>query len=259
MKTENKCKVISCCLCLAAAGMLLPAIALAQTEPCSVEIVATCNGSTDCSGMLSGWTDIINTGTEAITCLTAEDFGSGAVGDEITLLPQEQKRLVSWIDQPVGDILFWDFRTITASGSSTATCYVTNDKALTCAAQNEWQCSATCDITPLTVDIAITAVSLKRKGVLRIILLGAEDFDVATVDPSSIRLGREDVRRMAAPLRWNMKHGDLMLKFDTADVVNTLQLETVLGQDVQLILTGRLNHECGHLPFMGRVVTSVVP
>lgn len=63
---------------------------------------------------------------------------------------------------------------------------------------------------------------------------------------------------MTTPLRWNKKQNDLVLKFDNAEVVDTLRLGTVAGQKVQLMITGRLTYEFGRMPFMGTVVTKVV-
>jgi hypothetical protein len=239
-------------------GMLLPTLALSQTEPCSVEVIATCDGSTNCSGILSGGTDIKNTGTAAITCQVVVTSGSGAVGEEITLLPQQQSGSGLWMAVPIGDIPFWEFHPITESGISKADCYVTDNPAITCSDFKEWECSATCDITPVAVDIKINSISLKRKGLLPVVVMGANDFDVTTVDPATIRLWRDGVRSMVAPLRWNNNKNNLWLKFDKAEVVDTLRLGTFAGQEVRLIITGRLTYEFGRMPFMGTVVTTVV-
>ena len=96
------------------------------------------------------------------------------------------------------------------------------------------------------------------RGVLPIAILGTKDFDIRTIDPTSIKL------EGAAPLRWNREDVgtpytpftgkdsaddctragsdgrlDLTLKFDTQDLVRALG--TVIdGQAVVLELTGRL-------------------
>ena len=99
-----------------------------------------------------------------------------------------------WIFTPIGEIPFWEFHPITESGTSTADCYVTDNPETTCEAYEEWECSATCDPTPVAIDIKLSSISLKGKGLLPIVIMGADDFDVTTVDPATIRLGREGVR-----------------------------------------------------------------
>ena len=262
MKERKTYSLIIGCLSLMVAVFPLPASSLAQSEPCSVEINATCNGSTDCSGILSGWTDIKNTGTEAITCqvVVTSMFGDvgGAVGKEIALLPQEQNNGGLWVLVPIGGIPFWDFRPITKSGTSKADCYVTDNPEATCEAYDEWLCSATCDPTRVDIDIKLKSISLKGKGRLPIVLLGADDFDVTAVDPATIRIGRAGVRDMVAPLRWNYKKSDLYLKFDMSEVVNDLMLGDVAGLGVLLIITGNLKDEFGKMLFMGEVNIGVV-
>ena len=245
------------CLCIMVAGIGLPTSALAQTEPCSVEITATCDGSTDCSGVLSGSTEIKNIGAKFITCQVVVTTGSFTVGEEIVLSPGESYGY-GLADVPIGEIPFWDFHPITKSGKSTADCYVTDNPAITCNVYKEWECSATCDPTPVSVDIKLSSISLKGKGLLPVVIMGADDFDTTAVDPATIRLGREGVRDMVAPLRWNYKSNDLWLKFDKSAVVNNLKLVDVAGQEVQLIITGKLKNEFGKMPFMGAVSVSVV-
>jgi len=251
-----------------ASGFSLSAAALAQTEPCSVELIGICNGSTNCSGSLSGYSEIKNTGTKAITCQavfgTSGSGPGGMVGEEIVLLPEEQGNYGLWGIQPIGEIPFWDFHPFTESGISRAECYVTDNPEVTCESYDEWQCSATCDLIPVSVDIKLkgntSSVSLKDKGLLPVVIMGADDFDVTTVDPATIRLGREDVMymgNMVAPLRWNYKKSDLCLKFDKSAVVNALMLEDTAGREVQLVITGRLKNEFGKIPFMGAVVVGV--
>jgi hypothetical protein len=259
MKNRKTYGLIIACLCLMVAGVSLSTSALAQTEPCSVEVIGICNGSTNCSGSLSGGTEIINTGTTAITCQVVVTTGSFTVGEEIVLSPGESYGY-GWADVPIGEIPFWDFHPITKSGVTTANCYVTDDTATTCQAYVDWECSATCDLIPVSVDITLkgstSSISLKDKGLLPVVIMGADDFDTATVDPATIRLGREDVMHMGnmvAPLRWNYKSNDLWLKFDKSAVVSDLMLGDVAGWKVQLIITGRLKNEFGKMPFMGAV------
>jgi len=246
------------CLCIMVAGIGLPTSALAQTEPCSVEITATCDGSTDCSGVLSGSTEIKNIGAKFITCQVVVNTGSYAEGKEIVLLPHELSNFGLWVLIPIGEIPFWDFHPITKSGVTTADCYVTDNSVTTCEAYEEWECSATCDPTPVAVDIKLSSISLKGKGLLPVVIMGADDFDVTAVDPATIRLGRDGVRDMVVPLRWSYKNDDLSLKFNKSEVANNLKLGDVAGQEVQLIITGKLKDELGKTPFMGAVVIGVV-
>jgi hypothetical protein len=265
MKNRKTYGLIIACMCRVVDSILLPALALSQTEPCSVEITATCDGSTDCSGILSGSTEIKNTGTTAIMCQVGSDTsGSGAggpggiVGEEIVLLPQELSNYGFWVAMPIGEIPFWDFHPITKTGTSTADCFVTDNPAITCNVYKEWECSATCDPTPVSVDIKLSSISLKGKGLLPVVIMGADDFDTTAVDPATLRLGREGVRDMVVPIRWNYKSDDLWLKFDKIMVFKDLMLGDVAGQEVQLIITGKLKNEFGRIPFMGSVGIRVV-
>jgi len=250
------------------ADFSLPALSLAQTESCSVEVFELCNDSTDCSGSLSGGMEIKNTGTTAITCKIVSVFSgsepsgtgwSGVGGFEVTVsLSPGQSSMIFGIGVPIGEIPFWEFHPMTESSTSTANCYVTDNTETMCEAYETWECSATCDPTPVAIDIKLSSISLKGKGLLPVVIMGADDFDTTAVDPATIRLGREGVRDMVAPLRWNYKSNDLWLKFDKSAVVNNLKLGDVAGQEVQLIITGKLKDEFGKTPFMGAVVIGVV-
>lgn len=106
-------------------------------------------------------------------------------------------------------------------------------------------------------------LNLKSKGVLPVAVCGTEDFDVTTIDPTTIRLTIEGVEEGVMPLRWSYEdvatpytgepggghalggdgYLDLTLKFDTQDLVNTLGLSDFKGQTIPLILTGNLKEE----------------
>ena len=113
---------------------------------------------------------------------------------------------------------------------------------------------------------------VKSKGVLPVAVLGTEDFDVTTIDPSSIRLTRELVDDCyVRPIRWSYEdvatpfegelcdchdlNGDgcmdLTLKFDTQELVIYLALEEVAGETIPLTLTGNLKEEAGGTPITG--------
>jgi len=106
--------LIIACLCFMLAGFSLPASALAQAEPCSVEVFELCNDSTDCSGSLSGGMEIKNTGASDITCEvvyitswsgsgSGGGFGSGQ-GSTVLLSPGQSSMLFGWIVSPIGEI-----------------------------------------------------------------------------------------------------------------------------------------------------------
>lgn len=256
MKNRKTYGLIIACMCLMVAGISLSTSALAQT--CSVEVFELCNDSTDCSGSLSGGMKIKNTGASDITCevlYITSGFGSGQT---VSLSPGQSSMVFGWGVTPIGEIPFWEFHPMTESGTSTADCYVTDNPAITCNVYMDWECSATCDPTPVSIDIKLSSISLKGKGLLSVVIMGADDFDTTPVDPATIRLGREGVRDMVAPLRWNYKSNDLWLKFDKIMVFNDLMLGDVAGQEVQLIITGKLKDEFGKTPFMGTVGVWVV-
>ena len=100
-------------------------------------------------------------------------------------------------------------------------------------------------------------VNVKSKGVLPIAVLGMENYDVTTIDPTSIRLagveplrsGYEDV---ATPVRDNNNCNcttdgpdgflDLILKFETQAIVEALG-EVTDGEEWILRLTGVLHDD----------------
>ena len=108
-------------------------------------------------------------------------------------------------------------------------------------------------------------LNLKSKGVLPVAILGTEDFDVADIDPATVRLTREGVGGGVSPLRWSYEdvatpfegelcdchdlngdgYLDLSLKFDTQELVTTLSLGDAEGQTIPLIIIGKLIEEAG--------------
>jgi hypothetical protein len=101
------------------AGIALPASAVAQTEPCSIELTATCTGSNDCSGSLSGEIAIKNIGTTVITCQvfadtscsgTGETGGCfGGFGETILLSPGQSSMVFGFANIPIGCGFSHDF------------------------------------------------------------------------------------------------------------------------------------------------------
>lgn len=121
-------------------------------------------------------------------------------------------------------------------------------------------------------------LNIKSKGVLPVAVLGTDEFDVATIDPESIRL--EGV----APLRWaNADVGvpfepyigkedcfedcegyscpdgnmDLTLHFDKQEIVSALG-DVNDGDCLVLKLTGNLKEECNGAPIIGEDVLLIL-
>jgi hypothetical protein len=112
-------------------------------------------------------------------------------------------------------------------------------------------------------------------GVMPFAIMGSVDFDVAQIDPASIRLSREGMTVEVAPIRWSYYDTgipnedfdpqlcncvgayfdgikDLALKFDVQSVVKTLKLAEVAGQTIPLTMTGKLKEEFGGTPITGQ-------
>ena len=115
-------------------------------------------------------------------------------------------------------------------------------------------------------------INTKSKGKLPVAICGTEDFDVTTIDPETILLSREGYEEGVAPLRWSYEdvatpfegelcdchdlNGDgimdLSLEFKTQEVFDTLELETVGGETIPLIINGNLKEEDGGTPIIGQ-------
>ena len=110
-------------------------------------------------------------------------------------------------------------------------------------------------------------LNVKSKGVLPVAVLGTADFDVTTIDVSSILLSRDGNGGGVAPIRWSYEDVatpfegelcgchelgpdgfmDLTLKFQTQDVVGAIGAVND-DEEVVLVLTGQLLDET---PFDG--------
>jgi hypothetical protein len=113
------------------------------------------------------------------------------------------------------------------------------------------------------------------KGVISVAICGTEDFDVMTVDPETAKLYVEGVEEGVCPLRWSWEdvatpyvdetpeepdgheetadgYMDLVLKYDTQEVVETLGLcEFEEWSYVKLFIRGNLFEEEGGIPIEG--------
>lgn len=133
-------------------------------------------------------------------------------------------------------------------------------------------------VSYLEVDIDIkpgscpNPLNMKSKGVLPLAVLGTEDFDVFTIDPSSVRLSREGVDEEVTPIRSGYEdvakpfdgelcgchdlNGDgwvdLTLKVKTQELVQKLALADVAGETIPLMITGYLMEEYNRTPIEGQ-------
>ena len=130
-------------------------------------------------------------------------------------------------------------------------------------------------LVPVYVDIKPSScpnpLNLKSKGVLPVAVLSTEEFDVTTIDPMTILLSREEVEEGVAPIRSDYEdvatpfegelcdchdlngdgYADLTLKFKTQELVETLGLGEVAGDEIPLTLTGNLRESEGGTAIKG--------
>jgi len=115
-------------------------------------------------------------------------------------------------------------------------------------------------------------VNLASRGVLPVAICGTEDFDVTTIDVTTIKLTLEGLDDGVSPIRWSYEdvatpwtgepggghalggdgYLDLTLKFKTQEVRTTLGLDAFLKQKIPLIITGNLNEAAGGTHFTGQ-------
>jgi hypothetical protein len=115
-------------------------------------------------------------------------------------------------------------------------------------------------------------LNLKSKGVLPVAVLGTMIFDVITIDPATIGLGRDGVPIVISPLRWAYEdvatpfegelcnchtlgpddYLDLTLKFSVPELAEKLKLAEVAGETIPLTLTASLKPEFGGIPIRGK-------
>ena len=138
------------------------------------------------------------------------------------------------------------------------------------------------EICPVAVYVDIkpggcpTPINVGSKGVLPVAVLGTTDFDVTTIDPTSILLAG------VLPLRWEMEdvatpytinvdecniddcheltgdgNLDLTLKFDTQEIYEAIA-EVYDRECLILTLTGKLKTDYGELPIKGGDVVSIL-
>jgi len=121
------------------------------------------------------------------------------------------------------------------------------------------------DIRPGSDTNPINAMS---KGVIPVAILGAEDFDVMTVDPASLRLSNPVyglTPPSASPLRWSWddvnRDGflDLVSHFDTQEVAGVVTVTNSPDRfRMELRMTGNLMEEYGGLSIIGYDTITVI-
>jgi hypothetical protein len=110
------------------------------------------------------------------------------------------------------------------------------------------------------------------KGVFAVAVCGTEDLDVMTIDPETVMIYIEGVEEGVPPLRWAYEdvatpyigdpggghelggdgYTDLVLHYDTQEVVNTLELCVYDDETVPLIVVGNLLEEHGGTAIVGQ-------
>ncbi len=143
-------------------------------------------------------------------------------------------------------------------------------------AENTFKWLATRRPQEVSVDIKPQScpnpLNLKSKGVLPLAILGAEDLDVMSIDPSTVRISRAGSEMGVAPIRWSSEdvstpfegdscecheqggdgYLDLTLKFNSQELVEQLDLHQYAGESVSLFITGNLKEEYGSTPIEGQ-------
>lgn len=131
---------------------------------------------------------------------------------------------------------------------------------------------------PINVDIKPGSwpnpINPRSKGVLPVAICGTEEFDVTSIDPATIQITIEDLlgETGVSPLRWSYEDVatpytgeegggheltgdgflDLILHFDTPEVVGTLGLYGYVGTTIPLIIIGNLIEDEGSTPIRGQ-------
>jgi|GEM_PF-521706 len=115
---------------------------------------------------------------------------------------------------------------------------------------------------------------------LSVLVLGSRGFDVASIEPGSLKLGREGISASVAPIRQKYQdlatlpsgekrgpydcpdlgrdgYKDLILDFNAQEVIRVLQLREEKGKIIPLILSGNLKAEYGSKPVKGQDFVAV--
>jgi parallel beta-helix repeat protein len=131
-------------------------------------------------------------------------------------------------------------------------------------------------VIPVNIDIKPGSwpnpINPKSQGELPVAICGTDEFDVMEIDPVSIIITIEDSEEEVSPLRWSLEdvatpytdgegggheltedgYLDLVLHFDTQEVVNTLILTYYIGETIPLIIQGNLMGDPIGTPIKGQ-------
>ncbi|MHA2297312.1 MAG: vWA domain-containing protein [Candidatus Hodarchaeales archaeon] len=109
-------------------------------------------------------------------------------------------------------------------------------------------------------DIKRKSLRMKKKnnGIFIVAILGTEDFDVMTIDTDTIEMSLEGLDTGVSPkismIRDCNGDGivDLVLKFGTQELVDTLQLDGHVGETISLTIKGNLLEQYGGTQIQGQ-------
>ncbi|MFX1481855.1 MAG: hypothetical protein ACFFCP_01555 [Promethearchaeota archaeon] len=121
-------------------------------------------------------------------------------------------------------------------------------------------------------------VNLESEGVLTVAICGTSQFDVMTIDPTTITLSIKNELGIAVPIRFSYEdvatpfigspgdghdlesdgYLDLVLHFSTQDVVSSLNLIVYAGQEATLDIKGRFYENDGGGLFVGHDYVIIV-
>jgi len=122
-------------------------------------------------------------------------------------------------------------------------------------------------VIPVNVDIKPGSwpnpINIVSKGVFAVAICGTEEFDVMTIDPTTVKIYIEGIEEGVAPIRWGYAdvatpyigeeggghallgdgYMDLVFLFDTQMVAMTLGLAGYVGEIIPLMIKGNLFEE----------------
>lgn len=140
-------------------------------------------------------------------------------------------------------------------------------------------------ITPPTIAVYVdikpsswpNPINTGSKGVFAVAICGTEDFDVTTIDPTTVKIYIEGMEEGVSPIRWSYEdvatpytgppdeghdlgpdgYVDLVFLFDTQTVV-TLTLSEHVGETIPLIIKGNLCEVAGGTDIMGQDYVMII-
>ena len=127
-----------------------------------------------------------------------------------------------------------------------------------------------CEVIKVSIDIkpddCVNDLNVKARGVLPVIILGSEDFDVTQINPDSItlegvspeRYSYEDVSNPNDCEETPDGYIDLTLKFKNQKIINELELGDIKsGDKISLILKANTNNEIASREIQGQDTVNI--